>query len=84
MLALIGKTRIVMIAVIAAIAIVMFLQSAHAQNEEDDSVIRIEGRILRPQASYIIQRANIDFGVGMKKKSFVDKIEMSLNEKPFQ
>ena len=59
--------------------------SAPAQaEEEDDSTIVIQGRILRPQASYIIQRANIDFGVGMKKKSFVHKIEESLNEKPFQ
>ncbi len=73
------------IVVLAAIVICSFAGIAAAQDaEEDDSTIVIEGRILRPQASYIIQRANVDFGASMKKKSFIYKIEASLDNKPFQ
>jgi len=77
--------RMSSIVVLAAIVICSFAGIAAAQDaEEDDSTIVIEGRILRPQASYIIQRANVDFGASMKKKSFIYKIEASLDNKPFQ
>jgi len=73
------------VAALAAIVICSCAGIAVAQDSaEDDSTIVIEGRILRPQASYIIQRANVDFGAGMKKKSFIHKIEASLDNKPFK
>lgn len=56
--------------------------SARAQEGELDSIV-IEGRIMRPQASYIIQRANVDFGLNAKKRSFVNKIVQSIEDEPF-
>ncbi|MCC6157401.1 MAG: hypothetical protein IT350_05060 [Deltaproteobacteria bacterium] len=53
-----------------------------AQEGELDSIV-IEGRIMRPQASYIIQRANVDFGLNAKKRSFVNKIVQSIEDEPF-
>jgi hypothetical protein len=55
----------------------------YAQEIEADSIV-VEGRILRPQAAYIIQRANVEFGIEAKKRSFVQKIESSLDEPPFK
>lgn len=54
---------------------------AAAQDVELDAIV-IEGRIMRPQASYIIQRANVDFGISAKKRSFIAKIEQSVEEEP--
>jgi hypothetical protein len=53
-----------------------------AQVLELDAIV-VEGRIQRPQASYIIQRASIDFGIQAKRKSFVDQIVQSIEGKPF-
>ncbi len=55
---------------------------APAQDIELDSIV-VEGRILRPQAAYSIQRANVEFGIEAKKRSFVGKIQLSIDEEPF-
>lgn len=49
---------------------------------ELDALI-VEGRIQRPQAVYIIQRASLDFGAQAKRKSFVTKITESIRHEPF-
>ena len=49
---------------------------------ELDALI-VEGQIQRPQAVYIIQRANLDFGADAKRKSFVSKIKETIREEPF-
>ncbi|MBZ0273630.1 hypothetical protein K8I61_16450 [bacterium] len=55
---------------------------ARAQDAEMDTIV-VEGRILRPQAAYIIQRASIEFGIEAKKRSFVGKVVESVNKEPF-
>ena len=69
--------------VFVALSVVAGAQKVYAQDTELDSIV-VEGRILRPQAAYIIQRANVEFGIEAKRKSFVQKIEASVNEAPFK
>ena len=71
-------------ACIAAIACIFCLApSSFAQSIMELDAIVVEGRIQRPQASYIIQRSSLDFGIQAKRRSFVDKIVKTIDEKPF-
>ena len=44
---------------------------------------RIEGRIQKPQAFYILQRSNLNFEGLQLKNSFVPKIIQSVEKAPF-
>ena len=57
--------------------------SSSAQSIMELDAIVVEGRIQRPQASYIIQRASLDLGIQAKRRSFVEKIVKTIDEKPF-
>ncbi len=46
-------------------------------------VTRIEGRIQKPQAFYILQRSNLNFEGLELKNSFVPKIIKSVDKAPF-
>jgi hypothetical protein len=46
-------------------------------------VITVEGRIQKPQAFYILQRSNLNFGQLEKSESFVPKIVQSVSQDPF-
>ena len=59
------------------------VRTAHAQSILELDAIVVEGRIQRPQASYIIKRASIDFGIQAKRQSFVDRIVESIEGDPF-
>ena len=45
--------------------------------------IKIEGRIQKPQAFYILQRSNLNFEGLELKQSFIPKIIKSVEEQPF-
>jgi hypothetical protein len=45
--------------------------------------IVVEGEIQRPEAAYIIQRAQLDFGIAAKRRSFIQKVSSSIDEPPF-
>ena len=45
--------------------------------------IKIEGRIQKPQAFYILQRSNLNFEGLELKQSFIPKIIKSVEEAPF-
>ena len=45
--------------------------------------IKVEGRIQKPQAFYILQRQNLNFEGLELKKSFIPKIIKSIDNKPF-
>ncbi len=45
--------------------------------------VRIEGRIQKPQAFYILQRSNLNFEGLELKNSFVPKIIKSVEKAPF-
>lgn len=44
---------------------------------------RIEGRIQKPQAFYILQRSSLNFESLALKKSFLPKIVRSVERRPF-
>ncbi len=46
-------------------------------------VITVEGRIQKPQAFYILQRSNLNFGELEKTETFLPKIVQSVNHDPF-
>ena len=46
-------------------------------------VITVEGRIQKPQAFYILQRSNLNFGELEKTETFLPKIIQSVNHEPF-
>ncbi len=45
--------------------------------------IKVEGRIQKPQAFYILQRSNLNFEGLELKQSFIPKIIKSVEEQPF-
>ena len=45
--------------------------------------IKVEGRIQKPQAFYILQRSNLNFEGLELKQSFVPKIVKSVDQAPF-
>ena len=45
--------------------------------------IKVEGRIQKPQAFYILQRSTLNFEALELKESFVPKILKSIDDKPF-
>jgi hypothetical protein len=45
--------------------------------------ITVEGRIQKPQAFYILQRSNLNFGELEKNPSLLDKIVKSVDKEPF-
>jgi len=77
--------RLILLTFLAFLVLSVFLgaHKVYAQENESDMIV-VEGRILRPQAAYIIQRARADFGIEAKKRSFLPKIEASINEEPFK
>ncbi len=62
--------------------------SAAAQGKAKRKVIRleaikVEGRIQKPQAFYILQRSNLNFEGLDLKQSFIPKIIESIEKEPF-
>jgi hypothetical protein len=45
--------------------------------------ISVEGRIQKPQAFYILQRSNLNFGELERTETFLPKIVQSVNHDPF-
>ncbi len=45
--------------------------------------IKVEGRIQKPQAFYILQRSNLNFEGLELKQSFIPKIVESIEHQPF-
>jgi hypothetical protein len=45
--------------------------------------VKVEGRIQKPQAFYILQRSNLNFEGLELKQSFIPKIVKSTEDKPF-
>jgi len=45
--------------------------------------IKVEGRIQKPQAFYILQRSNLNFEGLERKESFIPNIVKAIDDKPF-
>lgn len=60
-----------------------FAQAKRARKVIRIAETRIEGRIQKPQAFYILQRSNLNFEGLELKNSFVPKIIKSVDRAPF-
>lgn len=69
------------------VAIVLVAGAARAQSSERKVIrleaIKVEGRIQKPQAFYILQRSNLNFEGLDLKQSFIPKIVESVRKAPF-
>lgn len=77
-----------MIGVMAGMTGITSLATAQNRSRRPRKVIRIaetriEGRIQKPQAFYILQRSNLNFEGLELKNSFVPKIIESVEKAPF-
>lgn len=75
--------------VLAGVAVsVIFVASAHAQNKRQPKVIqleeiKIEGRVQKPNAFYILNRSNLGYEVMDLRTSFVREVIRSVQHEPF-
>ena len=66
------------------LAVLLVAQNAMAQRKVIRlDAIKVEGRIQKPQAFYILQRSNLNFEGLNLKQSFIPKIVKSVEEHPF-
>ena len=71
-----------------SVLVAVLLASVAFAQAKKKKVIRldaltVEGRIQKPQAFYILQRSNLNFGELEKAETFVPKIVQSVNQEPF-
>lgn len=68
-------------------AVLLVSSAAEAQSRRRNKIVlgetKIEGRIQKPQAFYILQRSNLNFEGLELKKSFIPKIIKSVEKAPF-
>ena len=68
---------------LAAFAVMVVAPTVFAQGLIELDPIVVEGEIQRPEAAYIIQRAQLEFGMQAKQRSFLFRIEESVDGAPF-
>lgn len=83
-----ASTGRVAVIIAVASAFLAFVPWALAQTPAGRKIIRleaikVEGRIQKPQAFYILQRSNLNFEGLELKQSFIPKILESVEKKPF-
>lgn len=70
-----------------AVVLVFGAKDASAQEAKKKVIrleaLKVEGRIQKPQAFYILQRSNLNFQGLELKESFIPKLYRSIEEKPF-
>ncbi|MBC7794658.1 MAG: hypothetical protein H7Z43_13220 [Clostridia bacterium] len=79
--------RLVVVAPMLIAACMMLLVPVNASAQERKIIrleaIKVEGRIEKPQAFYILQRSNLNFEGLELKQSFIPKIVESVQKAPF-
>ena len=45
--------------------------------------VKVEGRIQKPQAFYILQRSNLNFEALQLRETFLPRVGKALDDKPF-
>lgn len=68
---------------IAATLLMAGVASAQERKVIRLEAIKVEGRIQKPQAFYILQRSNLNFEGLELKQSFIPKIVDSVKKSPF-
>ena len=74
-----------------AVASLMFASSVDAQNKKRKRApkviqleeIKIEGRVQKPNAFYILNRSSIGYEIHDLRTSFVNKVARSVQREPF-
>jgi len=78
---------IVCMGLVALVVLVLALPNCLAQAKKkvylEFEAAVVEGRVQRPEAVYIIQRAGLDFATQVRKESFLNEITESVGKKPF-
>jgi len=80
------KTSLQIGLIAVALGAASLAPSAFAQSKKKIirlEAIKVEGRIQKPQAFYILQRSNLNFEGLELKQSFIPKIIKSVEEQPF-
>ncbi len=82
------RAKLIKIGILFAFASSFLLTSGHLWAKAGRKVIRleaikVEGRIQKPEAFYILQRSNLNFEALKLEESFIPKIVDSVNHKPF-
>lgn len=79
-----------MLAPLAVTAVIVMFDAPEAQAQARNrkkvirlDTVKVEGRIQKPQAFYILQRSNLNFEGLELKNSFVPKIIKSVEAAPF-
>ncbi len=73
-----------MVAIIIATALLPAAVGAQSKRKVIRlEAIKVEGRIQKPQAFYILQRSNLNFEGLELKQSFIPKIVKSVEDQPF-
>lgn len=83
------KTALLGLCVATLVSIVSFVGTAEAQKKKRQpqviqlDEIKIEGRVQKPNAFYILNRSNLGYEVLDLRTSFVRDIIKSVNREPF-
>jgi hypothetical protein len=71
------------ILIVALLSLAAWAIAAAQEDNGEYEPIVVEGRIQRPHAIYILQRASMEFGLQAKRRSFIALIERSIERAPF-
>ena len=80
------KRLIVCVSAIALVILIMSPQASWAKKKKvylEFEAAVVEGKVQRPEAVYIIQRAGLDFTTQIRKADFLKEITDSVKKKPF-
>lgn len=81
------KKFIICMSALALVVLALTVHMSFAQTKKrvylEFEATVVEGRVQRPEAVYIIQRAGLDFASQIKKESFLKEITESIEKKPF-
>jgi len=84
-----GRQKFLARAGVLTFSVVVFLGGVLAGSARAEKktirldAIKVEGRIQKPQAFYVLQRSNLNFEGVEFKQSFLPKILKSIEDKPF-
>ena len=77
------KVWIMTIAAVVGFSMLSSVALAQGKNVIRLEAIKVEGRIQKPQAFYILQRSTLNFESLELKQSFIPKVLKSIDKEPF-
>ena len=77
------KVWIMTIAAVIGLSMLSSVALGQGKNVIRLEAIKVEGRIQKPQAFYILQRSTLNFESLELKQSFIPKVLKSIDKEPF-